>query len=124
MTPEETVIAYEERLRAAQLAGDLTELDALLDADLIFAALDGTVVRKADDLELHRSGTLRILQMDVISREIICFGTTAVVNVAMMASARIVDAVRDDRIRYIRVWHEFPDGWRIVSGSMSLMHGD
>src|SRR5690606_23834959 len=53
---ESAIWACEERLRIAQLESDVAELARLLDDELMFTALDGSVVGKRDDLELHRSG--------------------------------------------------------------------
>ncbi len=46
----------EERLRNAMLTSNVTEFDALIDDRLLFIGPDDGVYRKADDLELHRSG--------------------------------------------------------------------
>ena len=50
----------EERLRAAMLTGDVSELDALIDDRLVFIGPDGGAYTKEDDLELHRSGAERV----------------------------------------------------------------
>jgi hypothetical protein len=54
---EESLRTAERRLQAAQLAGDVAELDRLLD-DRLFATLapDPVRVSKAEDLQGHREG--------------------------------------------------------------------
>src|SRR4051812_11153778 len=42
----DAVLAREEELRQAQLSGDVTALERLLDDGLVFTALDGAVVSK------------------------------------------------------------------------------
>lgn len=120
MNTEATISEYEERLRRAQLTSDIAELSLLLDDKLVFSALDGSVIGKADDLNLHRSPGFRITRMEVVERKIQSYENAAVVNVLMDASAEFGDTTRTDKIRYIRVWSRFPDGWRIIAGSMRI----
>lgn len=118
MSTESTIASGEERLRLAQLKSDIDELSALLDDTLLFSALDGSVVGKIEDLNLHRSSEFRIAKMDMIDRQIQCYENAAVVNVLMDTSAEIGGVSQSNKIRYIRVWYRFSDGWRIISGSM------
>ena len=120
MNIEATIADLEERLRQAQLASNIDELSALLNDNLIFSALDGSVIGKADDLNLYRSGDFHITKMDVLNRTIQCHENAAVVNVLMDASAQFGDTTQSDKIRYIRVWYKAPIGWRIISGSMRI----
>lgn len=53
------IVALETRLRAAQLAADVAELDALIDEDLLFVGPDGRLASKAQDLAAHSSGAVR-----------------------------------------------------------------
>lgn len=118
MSIEEIIIQQEERLRLAQLKSDIDELTALVDDALIFLAWDGSIIGKGDDLNLHRSPEFQISKMDVVDRKMVCFDNTVVVNVLMDASAIIGKDKQNKQMRYIRVWHKFSDGWRIISGCM------
>ncbi len=118
MNVESIIIDNEERLRVAQLNSDVAELSNLLDDNLVFSALDGSIVGKRADLELHKSAEFRIIKMEVVERQIHGYENVVVVNVLMDASAEFNNVVQNDRIRYIRVWYKFFDGWRIISGSM------
>jgi ketosteroid isomerase-like protein len=119
MTIDEEILACEGELRRAQLASDVAALDRLLDDALVFASFDGTLASKSDDLALHRSGRLRITRMEAIDRHFLHLGVTSMVTVKMDAAA-IVDGVPvDGKLRYTRVWHKRPDGWRVVAGHMS-----
>ena len=120
MDTENIIIEYEERLRLAQLKSDVDELSQLLDDELVFTYLDGSLVRKEDDLNLHKSSDFQITKMEVIDRKIVTFDNTVVVNVLMDASAVFGEDTQNEEIRYIRVWHKFTDGWRIISGSMRV----
>jgi hypothetical protein len=115
------ILLYETQLREAQLAGDVNALDRLIDNALIFTTLEGTVVGKTDDLDLHRSGQLRITRMNPIEHHIVDLGTTVVVAVKMDAGASVDGAVFSGKLRYTRVWCERAGGWRVIAGHMSVV---
>lgn len=120
---DDPIVTFEEELRRAQLAGDVDALDRLLDDELVFTGIDGRLYTKADDLALHRSGKLRITQMDPGERHVIRLGPVVVVNVRMEASATINGAETIGPLRYTRVWCERPGGWKVVTGHMSAVQG-
>jgi len=121
MTLDDEILACEAQLRQAQLTADVTVLDRLIDDGLLFTSIDGTLATKADDLALHRSGRLRITRMDVVDTKILHLEATSVVNVLMDSAAVIDGAEVTAMLRYTRVWHRRPDGWRIVAGHMSTV---
>ena len=57
--PDTEIVALEARLRAAQLAADVSALDALIADELLFTGPDGSVGTKEQDLAAHRSGAVR-----------------------------------------------------------------
>ncbi len=120
---DDPILRCEAELRAAQLAGDVAALDRLIDDALVFVALDGSVVGKADDLELHRSGRLRVTRMDPVERHVRRLGAVVVVTVRMDATATIDGTEVSGPLRYTRVWCQHGDGWRIVAGHMSAITG-
>lgn len=121
MAGDDPILEYEEALRQAQLRSDVEALDRLLDDALVFTSLEGTVVGKADDLAIHRSGRLRITRMDPGDRHIVRLGSTVVVNVRMEAEATFDGVPARNALRYTRVWHERPGGWRVIAGHMSVV---
>jgi ketosteroid isomerase-like protein len=118
---EHEILACEAELRQAQLTGDVATLDRLLDDGLVFTSFDGTLASKSDDLALHRSGRLRITRMEPVDRHIVHLGTTSVVSVLMNAAAIVDGAPVTADMRYTRVWHKRPEGWRVVAGHMSAV---
>jgi hypothetical protein len=120
---DDPILAREEELRRAQLAGDADALDRLLDDALLFTGIDGRLYTKADDLALHRSGKLRITRMEPGERHLLRLGTVVVVNVRMEAAATVDGAEVSGPLRYTRVWCERPGGWRVVAGHMSAVQG-
>ncbi|HLK63775.1 MAG TPA: nuclear transport factor 2 family protein [Bryobacteraceae bacterium] len=121
MTIDDEILACESELRQAQLTGDIAALDRLLDDQLVFTNIDGTLATKSDDLELHRSGQLRITRMDPTHRQLLHLGATSVVSVRMNAEAIIDGAPVSATLRYTRIWHKRPGGWRLVAGHLSTV---
>src|SRR4029079_357249 len=58
--PDEEMVALEAQIRAAQPAPDVGALDRLIADELLFAGPDGKLGTKAQDLEAHGSGTIRV----------------------------------------------------------------
>src|SRR5690349_13028363 len=121
MSIEDEILACEADLRQAQLTGDIAMLDRLLDDVLVFTSFDGTLATKKDDLALHRSGRLRITRMDPADRNLLHLGPTSVVSVLMNTEAVVDGSPVTAKMRYTRVWHKRPEGWRLVAGHMSLV---
>jgi len=121
---EDEIVAAEEALIAAQLAGDVRALESLLGDDLHFVGIDGRTYSKADDLAIHRAGALRIVRMRVIERHVVDLDPVAVVTSLMDAGA-IVDGQRhQDTLRYTRVWRRCEAGWQVIAGHMSAVRTD
>jgi ketosteroid isomerase-like protein len=118
---EASLRTSEAALRRAQLAGDVRELDRLLDDVLVFVGPNGAVYGKADDLEAHRSGALRITRLDPSEERIQRFEHIAVVSVRMEMSGTFEGAAFAGPFRYTRVWRVQGDSWRIVAGHVSAV---
>ena len=121
MSIDDEILACEAELRHAQLTGDITALDRLLDDRLMFTNIDGTLASKSDDLSLHRSGRLRITRMDPSDRRLLHLHDTSVVSVRMNAEAVMDGVPVTAMLRYTRIWHKQPDGWRLVAGHMNTV---
>jgi ketosteroid isomerase-like protein len=121
MSVDDQILACEAELRNAQLTGDVAVLDRLLDDLPVFTNIDGTLSSKSDDLSLHRSGRLRITRMDPSDRQLLHLGATSVVSVRMNADAVMDGVAVTATLRYTRIWHRRPDGWRLVAGHMSTV---
>jgi ketosteroid isomerase-like protein len=120
MSIDDEILACEAELQHAQLTGDAAVLDQLLDDLLVFTNIDGTIASKSDDLSLHRSGRLRITRMDPSDRRLLHRGATSVVSAIRMNAEAVMDgAPLTATLRYTRVWHKRPEGWRLVAGHMS-----
>lgn len=118
---DDTLLEHEAALRRAQLAGDVAELDRLLDDELVFTGPDGGLYSKADDLDAYRAGMVSITQLDASDERVQRFGDIAVVSVRMDMSGSFMGAPFSGPFRYTRVWCARPDGWRIVAGHVSAV---
>jgi len=59
--------------------------------------------------------------MDPGDRHLLHLGTTSVVSVLMHAEAIVDGSPVTANMRYTRVWHKRPEGWRLVAGHMSAV---
>ena len=118
---DETLRACEDALRAAQLAGDVPALERLLDDALLFTGPDGQVYGKADDLEAHRLGWVRIGRLVPSEERVRELGAVAVVSVRMDMAGSWKGEAFEGPFRYTRVWRRAEDGWRVVAGHVSAV---
>jgi ketosteroid isomerase-like protein len=118
-----TVHTAESALRRAQLSGDAEALEALLDDSLVFTGPDGLIYGKQDDVDAHRSGAIRITQLEPSEEHIQDFGEIAVVSVRMEMRGSFQGADFGGPFRYTRIWRRADTGWRIVAGHVSAITG-
>lgn len=113
------LIDAERRLHAAQRAGDVDALDALLHPRVVGAGPDGGVFTKADDLDAHRSGSLRITKLvaeEVTARE---DGSTGLTELVATVTALHHGAVVVARLRYTRLWVLDDGAWRVLAATFA-----
>ena len=115
----------EERLRTAMEAGNVAELEALIDERLRFVGPDGRVCGKQDDLGLYRSDEQRLSSVVLRGLEVEVHGGTAVAVVEAELDGVFRGAIVNGRHRYLRAWSRSDAGWRIIAGSVcALPRGD
>ena len=118
------ILAAEAALREAMLANDVAALDRLLDDELLFTGIDGSLATKADDLAAHRARRLRVSRMEPLERRVLNVAPgVAVVSVLMDFSGTWDGAPSNARLRYTRVWRERDGTWRVVAGHLSAVPG-
>ena len=120
-TTDESLLACESALRRAQLASDVAELERLLDDELVFTGPDGGLYSKADDLDAHRAGAIRITRLVASEERIQRFDDIAIVSVRMDMSGTFRGEAFSGPFRYTRIWYARPGGWRIVAGHVSAI---
>lgn len=118
---DESLRASEDALRRAQLAGDVAALERLVDDALLFTGPDGAVYGKADDLDAHRQGWVRITRLEPSEEQVREAGDWAIVSVRMDMAGSWKGAPFAGPFRYTRVWRRTGDGWRVVAGHVSAI---
>ena len=124
MNPEiETQIrACEDRLYAAMLASNVTELDSLISDDLLFAGPTGELATKEMDLELHRTGGTQFRELTPKELEIRVWSEQfALAFAKIFLSGTYLGQAFAGVYRYTRVWRKGPRGWQIVGGSVTAI---
>lgn len=118
---DDSLLASEAALRRAQLASDVAALDQLVDEKLVFTGPDGALYTKADDLEAHRAGWVRISRLEPSEERVQRFGNIAVISVRMDMAGSFRGEPFAGPFRYTRVWCARPEGWRVVAGHVSAV---
>lgn len=112
----EKVEALEDRLRLAMLRGDVEVLDELIAPEILFTGPDGRVLDKEADLEVHRSGVLKLHQLEPRDRRIQPWDDYAVVSLEAELEGTFGGQAFAGRFRYLRVWMQRDNKWQIVAG--------
>ncbi|MEV6302775.1 nuclear transport factor 2 family protein [Actinoplanes sp. NPDC051861] len=115
---EALLLVAERRLQEAQRAGDVEELDRLLDERLIAVGPDGARYSKEDDLEAYRSGTSVVTSLVEEELGSLVVGSTGVTFLTGTVSGTFGGAPMSARLRYTRTW-AYDGGWRIVAAHIA-----
>lgn len=121
------IVALEERMRAAQLNGDLGALNELIDEDLLFTGPGGQLASKAQDLDAYRSATVRFRSHEPEELRVRRVGQDVAIS-ALRArlEVNVAGTITRGTYRYTRVWVRDTRGaWRVVAGHVSeVMPGE
>ena len=119
----ETEIQYcEEQLKEAMLHSDVSALDKLLAAELIFTNHLGHIMSKQDDLEAHRLKLFSISEITLTDQHIKTYDNIAVVTVKAHIVANFNGSDSANDFRFTRVWTKTPNrAWHITVGHASLV---
>lgn len=111
----------EELLRVALLAGDVVVLDRLLHDSLLFTTSAGTLVRKEEDLENHRTGRQKLERL--ATRDLVVElhgGDLGVVTLLADLEGTFDGRAFGGHFRYLRTWRRDDDGvWRVIAGAVT-----
>lgn len=111
----------EKRLQAAMLAGDVDELDRLLDDRLIATLSPSTTrVTKAEDLATHRSRQLVLTKLVEDDLALVVAGDTGVTWVLTSLEGSNAGETFTVRMHYLRTWHRDQEhGWRVLAAQIT-----
>lgn len=121
MTDESTIDILEERLKSAMLAGDVQALDALLASDITSIDHLGRRADKLQELEAHRTGILKLDQLDVYDRVIKLLENAASVSLRARIGGTYYGETFSAKVAYTRVWVRRHSTWTIISMHYSLV---
>ena len=113
---KEKIIELEKRLLQAMLESNVEELDLLISDELIFTDHMGQLINKKDDLNSHRSGVVKIEEIESSEQKIKVYKNTAVVSVLMKIKGQYLSQPFNGKNRYSRVWVKLEEDWKIVAG--------
>jgi ketosteroid isomerase-like protein len=113
----EAVVNAEIKLLNAIRNGDLEILESMLHDDLLFNLSDGNTITKEQDLNLYRSGKLKIHSLETADQLINIIGDTAVVTVTISLNGEFDCSIIQGVLRYIRVWKQFGESLKVIAGS-------
>lgn len=113
--------AAEKRLQAAMLAGDVDELDRLLDDRLIATLSPSTTrVTKAEDLAAHRSRQLVLTKLEEDDLALVVAGSTGITWVLTSLEGTNGGENFATRMHYLRTWHHNEEhGWRVLAAQIT-----
>lgn len=112
---------HEAKLLSAIKNADTAVLDHLLHEDLLFNLPDGQTITKSDDLQVYRSGNMRVDSLEVMEQQINIIGDNAVVTVTIALTGCFSEHILDGKYRYIRVWKLFGNELKVIAGSCVLL---
>ncbi len=111
------IIELEEKIIEAILYSDVTVLDQLLHADLVFVNHLGMRITKQEDLAPHLSGDLKITEIVAADQHISLFEDTAVVSVFKDIKGSYLAEDFESRVRFTRVWKKINQDWMVIAAS-------
>lgn len=101
---KDDVISAEAALTEAMLNSDIDALERLLSDRLLFTNHLGMLMRKQDDINMHRQGIIQIHQIDASEQQIECFPHVAVVSVKLHIIGRFNQQISEADFRFTRLW--------------------
>lgn len=118
---EANIIDLEERLKAAMLESNISELNELISDKLIFTDHLGRLLSKEDDLAAHESGDLKIKKIELSERVIKCCRDMAIVSVLAKITGQYKGVSSQGSYRFTRIWQKEADKWQVVAAHSSLL---
>ncbi len=115
------IVHLETALRQAMLDSDVDKLDDLMSDDLIFTDHTGALRGKQNDIQAHRSGMLKINELEPLNQIVRRSGDTAVVSACLAIKGTFGDAAFSEFFRFTRVWAKQETHWSIVAAHSSVV---
>jgi hypothetical protein len=117
-TRKAQVIASEKSLLKAMRTNDVELLDTLLHDELLFNGPNGETATKAADLANYRSGNINLHAVESSDQLLSVIGDDVVVAVTVEIKGNYLGQELDGKFRYLRVWKQFDESWKVIAGSV------
>ncbi len=113
------LLAAEHALQAAQRAGDVDALEALLHPRCVGTGPDGSVFSREDDLESYRSGRLQITRLEEESLDVQEDALSGVTRLVAAVEAIQGGTAVSARLTYTRLWVRADEGWVVLAAALA-----
>lgn len=117
----EQITDHENTLLEAMRSNNVVILEQLIHEQLLFNTPDGQTATKAIDIDNYRSGKVKWHTIQPSDRTINIIEDNAVVVVTMEIQGNYCGQEIQGKFRYLRVWKQFDDGWKIIAGSVLML---
>lgn len=117
----QTPLLLEDTLFDAMTRSDTDALNRLLTDGLLFINHLGFTVTKSQDIEMHRSGTVKI---DAITRETFnacCYEHTIIVDTCIAITGSYAGQEANGRFHHLRTWVKSGAGWQVAGLKTTLL---
>ncbi|MCG7549352.1 nuclear transport factor 2 family protein [Pseudoalteromonas sp. Of7M-16] len=118
------ILQAEEALKIAMQKSDIVALDNLLSEQLVFTNHLGQRLSKSDDLDLHRSGLLKIDSIDLYNLDLITRPEACVVHTFASIAGTYNGQSANGHFAFSRVWAKHGDKWQVISAQSTLLAQD
>jgi len=120
---QEQVNNAEQALTQAMLKSDIVALEQLLADSLLFTNHLGMLIRKQDDINLHKQGIVQIHEIDASEQHIELYPRFAVGSVKLHIIGSFQQQVSEADFRFTRVWQQIDNNkLQLVGGHSCLIH--
>ena len=117
------IIVLEDQLKTAMINSDICVLEQLLSDDLIFTSHLGQIMSKQDDLEAHRSGSVKINSIDQAEQRIQLHDDMAIVSVLSRIQGEFGGEQSESSLRFTRVWKKSNNNkWQVIAAHSTLLN--
>lgn len=119
---EEQITQHEEQLRLAMLHSDVSSLDKLLAPELVFTNHLGQLMTKQDDLQMHKTGIVKISEATLTDQKIIVLDDVTIVTAHACISGSFAGVESQSNFRFTRVWNKTGNNtWQVIAGHASIV---
>lgn len=114
-------LMLEDRLIEAMINSDTAALGRLIADSLIFINHTGQQVAKAQDIEMHTSGTIQIESIVRESFNACEYPHCLIVDTCLLITGSYAGQKADGRFHHLRTWAKTGEQWQVVGLKSTVM---